>query len=451
MKKNCALVKRTRLILVIFLLSSAFGHIVIAEEKVDNSNIGNLGTLDYYPESYHFGNKLEDEADSTTFEIWRAGGCCALEYTLSWDCSWVDVFPTSGTSHGEPDIITVDIDTTGLELGLHTCEILIESNGGNGKFIVIVKIVEDTEPTLVYYPELYDFGNKLKGETDRTTFEIWSNGYGALSYSLIGGCSWVDLFPTSGTSYGEHDIITVDINTTGLALGINTCEILIESNGGNGVFTAQVNIIENTEPILRYYPDSHNFGNKSEGEIDITTFEIWNSGDGTLSYSLIWDCNWVNISPLTGSSDGEHDTITAFINTTGLSIGYHSCNISISSNGGNGIFTVMTNITERDTTPPSVSISKPKNAIYINDKEIKPFFVPLIIGPIQIWPYAVDNDSGLARLELYINDDLKETFTSVPKSWTWDETVFGRRTIKLIAYDNAENSASDQINVWRFF
>ena len=47
-----------------------------------------------------------------------------------------------------------------------------------------------------------------------------------------------------------------------------------------------------------------------------------------------------------------------------------SCNISINSNGGNGIYIVTANITEQDTTPPSVSILKPKKAIYINDKEI---------------------------------------------------------------------------------
>ena len=108
-------------------------------------------------------------------------------------------------------------------------------------------------------------------------------------------------------------------------------------------------------------------------------------------------------------------------------------------------------ITERDNTPPTVMITKPVKALYINDKEITPFFVPLIFGDIQIWPSAYDNESGFNRLELYIDEDLKETFTSVPKSWTWDETVFGRRTIKLVAYDNAGNPATAEINVWKFF
>ena len=63
----------------------------------------------------------------------------------------------------------------------------------------------------------------------------------------------------------------------------------------------------------------------------------------------------------------------------------------------------------------------------------------------------MDNESGLNRLELYINDELRETFTSVPRSWTWDERVFGIQTIKLVAYDNADNSATDSITVFCLF
>jgi len=39
----------------------------------------------------------------------------------------------------------------------------------------------------------------------------------------------------------------------------------------------------------------------------------------------------------------------------------------------------------------------------------------------------------------------------VPYSWTWSELAFFRYTIKVVAYDNAGNSAQASINVWRFF
>jgi hypothetical protein len=98
------------------------------------------------------------------------------------------------------------------------------------------------------------------------------------------------------------------------------------------------------DPTLSISPSSHDFGDKCEGEMDSTTFEIWNSGTGTLTYSLSESCGWVEVNPTSGSSTGEHDTITVDIDTTGLSKGTHTCDISISSNGGSGTFTVTVNV-----------------------------------------------------------------------------------------------------------
>jgi hypothetical protein len=126
-----------------------------------------FGTLDFYPKSYDFGNVTEGEVNSTTFEIWRAGGCCALEYALSSECEWIEIFPTSGISHGERDIITIYIDTKSLDPGHYSCNINITSNGGNGIFIVNFTIF------IVNWPEInceanlqwkdIEAGSKLEG------------------------------------------------------------------------------------------------------------------------------------------------------------------------------------------------------------------------------------------------------------------------------------------------
>ncbi len=101
--------------------------------------------------------------------------------------------------------------------------------------------------------------------------------------------------------------------------------------------------------------------------------------------------------------------------------------------------------------PPYVKISRPKRAVYINNKAKIPFFVPVIFGDIQLWFWANDSESGLDYAELYIDNELKVTFDSIPKSWTWDEKVLFRHSIKIIAYDNAGNFATKQKIVWKFF
>ena len=102
---------------------------------------------------------------------------------------------------------------------------------------------------------------------------------------------------------------------------------------------------------------------------------------------------------------------------------------------------------------PYVEITKPKRAVYIRDNKIIPFIVPVIIGDIQIWFWAEDSLSGLNRTELYIDNDLKGVFTSIPKSWTWNETtpLKFRHRLELIAYDNAGNNATKKMIVWKFF
>jgi len=108
-----------------------------------------------------------------------------------------------------------------------------------------------------------------------------------------------------------------------------------------------------------------------------------------------------------------------------------------------------------DVTPPNVSIAKPTKALYIFDKEIRKFLIrkPLIIGDIQTWMNADDGESGIKCIEIYIDNELRDTLTSVPKSWVWSEAtpqLKARHTIKIVAHDVSGNNASAKIDVLRF-
>ena len=97
-------------------------------------------------------------------------------------------------------------------------------------------------------------------------------------------------------------------------------------------------------PNLAYAPTSHDFGRLPKNVIRSTTFEIWNSGGGTLTWSLSGNKDWLSYYPSSGSSTGEHDTVTVYVDTTGLSEGDYSGAITISSNDGSGTFTVSFNM-----------------------------------------------------------------------------------------------------------
>lgn len=144
MRKN----KLTIFILVLILISTVFAGISngqLSTEKYikDNSLMksnNNLAALAFEPKSYDFGDIEKGETSNTTFEIWNQG-CCSLEYELYWSEDWVDVSPIKGYSIGEHDIITVKIDTSELPVGLHTGDISIITDGGNGNFTFSVNVL----------------------------------------------------------------------------------------------------------------------------------------------------------------------------------------------------------------------------------------------------------------------------------------------------------------------
>jgi len=291
--------------------------------------------LSYDPHVYNFGVVEEGQTYQTTFEIWNSGDG-TLTYTLNENYGWLSCNPTSGSSTGEHDVITVTIDTTGLG-GTYNGYIYISSNGGGGVFQVMFYIPSGAQ--LSYNPASYNFGVVEEGQTYQTTFEIWNSGDGTLNWQLSDSYNWLTYVPENGqnTPFDPHDVVTVYVDTTGLLPGTYTGEININSNGGSGNFSVTFTI---PGPILSYSPDFYDFGNIVEGESSSMQFEIWNSGIDTLYYSITDYSNWVDVNPTSGSSTGEHDTITVTINTIGLYEGYHSCNIYINSNGGAGTVSV---------------------------------------------------------------------------------------------------------------
>lgn len=98
--------------------------------------------------------------------------------------------------------------------------------------------------------------------------------------------------------------------------------------------------------------------------------------------------------------------------------------------------------------PRGIDILKPENAIYIGNKEIAPFFIPLIIGKIDIIVNVRGND--IEKVEFYIDEELKAADHNLPYSWIWDEKYFFKfkHKIKVIAYDE-KGATSDEVIVWK--
>ncbi len=206
------------------------------------------------------------------------------------------------------------------------------------------------------------------------------------------------------------------------------------------------------EPILAYAPESLSFGQKLQNQTDAKTIEIWNDGTGTLTYELSKDCSWLELSKTSGTStggDGIIDIITVKINTTGLDLGVYTCNISITSNGGDGIVIVnVTVVDEEQPLPPTVNISKPASGkLYFRDKELFKLANTLLIGPIEIVADAESIDATITKMEVYIDDIMKFNDTNSSISFFFNEVIFGSHTIKVKAYDSNGLSTQKELDI----
>ncbi len=110
---------------------------------------------------------------------------------------------------------------------------------------------------------------------------------------------------------------------------------------------------------------------------------------------------------------------------------------------------------EVDNTPPTVSIAKPEKGLYLFDRKILPRFIrpALIIGRITIVANATDEDSGIEKVEFYINGKLKVTDTTAPYEYLWKRDrirLFHIFVIKVVAYDNEGLEAFDKMLVRKF-
>ena len=113
--------------------------------------------------------------------------------------------------------------------------------------------------------------------------------------------------------------------------------------------------------------------------------------------------------------------------------------------------TALITVREQDTVPPVIDINDPINAIYVKNRPIFPFFTPLIFGEIQINISAVDEESGVEKIELHINDELIGTWYDSSITWTWSERTFGRFKLYVVVYDTAGNWNELEKIVWKFF
>ncbi|NLE62199.1 MAG: BACON domain-containing protein, partial [Planctomycetes bacterium] len=333
-------------------------------------------------------------------------GSGTLEYTISDDAAWLSCSPASGTSTGEEDTVTVTYAATNLLPGTYQATISVsdsEAINSPQTVSVTLTVIGSTgcTPLNLLNPGFESGSANWSGYCDDSS-TIWGPG-GAHTGTHWGSVqqggaqaprfAWQtvatgsDLVTLTGVmadgSHQAHDhvvqLIDGDENGTvmdefrrtnapGQSHGWTSIGILY-GMPTSGYVTVKYGWINNTSMWsdgTATHVDSLVLktcvgGEMSEITLNPTslspetdvgfspaadTFTVTNTGDGTLSYTISDNVNWLSCSPASGTSTGESDTITVTYSTASLAAGSYNATITVSDpNASNNPQTISVSLT----------------------------------------------------------------------------------------------------------
>jgi len=165
--------------------------------------------------------------------------------------------------------------------------------------------------------------------------QIQNAGDGMLNYSIAKDEAWIQsLTPSAGISTGEVDQVEITYLTNEMPPGSYTGAVVVSSvDATNAPITVVVTmtVLEGSGPTLAISPPAlypiSPLGRNAGGQ----EVEVWNSGGGAMSYSVLSDANWV--VPLIGNAEstGEVDSVSISYDTSALPTGTYSATISVVS------------------------------------------------------------------------------------------------------------------------
>lgn len=198
-------------------------------------------------------------------------------------------------------------------------------------------------PTIAFSPSSFSFTATQGGSDPASqTLGVNNSGGGTLNWSVGDDVTWVSLNPTSGTSTGETDNVTVSVNTSGMGAGSYSATITISAPGAtNTPQTLPVSLSIDTIPDheANAYQHLYDIMDKHHESFDVYSDQdaggnhFFPSGwMGDIS-AISFDSNWTS-NPHSGTSCIKVSFTAKGDNWTGIYWQDPENNWGDNSNGG---------------------------------------------------------------------------------------------------------------------
>jgi parallel beta-helix repeat protein len=300
--------------------------------------------------------------------------------------------------------------------GKNTEDTFIDGSGTG----TVVKIAAD-DVTLFAFTiqnsglDTHDTGIKVQAADDLIIDNVIKENYQGVLLS----------FCASGTLV-KRNSITVN-NWNGVMVEKGCTSAFITENSITDNFFAGIGVSQATGNFIFYNTFMRNRHNAYDDGTN-----IWDNGYP--SGGNYWD-DYTGVDRMHGSgqnilgSDGIGDTPYA-----------------IPSGVNKDRYPFMEPYTGMDTTPPWLQLDAPTHGLYIRDHQRFSHLLRhrvLIIGPVTIACEAFDGQSGVAKVEFYVDNMMlpAATVNASPYQWIWNQhsLIKHKHTIAVVAYDYEGN------------
>lgn len=266
-----------------------------------------------------------------TLTISNTGGG-TLTWSVSDNAAWLTASPISGTGNGT---VTLTAATGSLAAGSHTGTITIAATGATSVTVPVTFAVA-APPTIGMSPSSLSFtAQQGGGNPAAQTLNISNTGGGTLSWSATPDTTWLAASPSSATGNGA---VSVSVTTGILTAGSYTGNITLSATGASSR-TVPVTFTVTAAPSISLSPTSLTYTATQGGSNPANqTVTLTNTG-GIANWIVSDTASWLSVTPPSGSSSS---TLTAAVNTTGLTAGTYNGTITVSATGATSRTVVVT-------------------------------------------------------------------------------------------------------------
>lgn len=279
------------------------------------------------------GRSVGPAAGSFIFTVSNAG-FGSLTWSAQAPCAWIAaISPSSGTlAGGQSAVVTVD-HTAHSGSAMRTCEISVLAPGiaGSPRTFTVTQTADVGNPSLAVSP-----GTRFVGSGQNTTsITVTNSGGGTMDWSASASCAWISsVNPSSGSlTKGNSATLNVvcDANSSPNA---RTCTLQVTAPGVAGSpKSVAVTQSGNDTPAIEISPAGLN----TDAKAGLATFNVINSGGGTLNWTASPSASWVSgLSPSSGTlASGQGIAVMlSYESNTGGPV--RTCSINVEAPGATG-------------------------------------------------------------------------------------------------------------------